>query len=323
MRISELAQRAGVTVKAVRYYENLGLVIPDRLPNGYREYGDEHLRAVTEIRQLAGVGIAPSRATPFIECLDTGHEHSDECPGSLAAYRTGIAELDQAIAALTSRRSMLARRLEESASRGFADAPTTPATDYTSVPSDLPRPQDDGAADHLAGLPMPSLRLPTSDGGRLDIATLGPGRTIVYLYPLTGRPGVDLPDGWDAIPGARGCSTEACDFRDHFDDLRAAGVDAVHGLSSQTVDYQREVVERLQLPFAMVSDPQHELAESLRLPTFEAGGMRLYSRLTLVVRDGVIEHAFYPVFPPNTHAQQVLGWLAEHPVETRRNHSDG
>jgi peroxiredoxin/DNA-binding transcriptional MerR regulator len=314
MRIGELAQRAGVTVKAVRYYESLGLVVPDRLPNGYREYGDEHVRAVDEIRQLAGVGIAPSRATPFIECLDTGHEHSDECPGSLAAYRNGIAELDQAIAALTSRRAMLTRRLEESASRGFTDVAAAPAADYSSLPSGLPRPRDDGAADHLPGIRMPSLRLPTSDEGAIDLADLGAGRTIVYLYPLTGRPGVDLPDGWDAIPGARGCSTEACDFRDHFEDLRAAGVDAVYGLSSQTVDYQSEVVGRLQLPFAMISDPEHLLGEALRLPTFEAGGMRLYRRLTLVVRDGAIEHAFYPIFPPNTHAQQVLGWLEEHPA---------
>ncbi|MFF1876645.1 MerR family DNA-binding transcriptional regulator [Leifsonia sp. NPDC058230] len=320
MRIGELAQRAGVTVKAVRYYESLGLVVPDRLPNGYREYGDEHLRAVAEIRQLAGVGIAPSRATPFIECLDTGHEHSDECPGSLAAYRNGIAELDQAIAALSSRRALLARRLEESASRGFEGAAATPTPDYTSLPSDLPRPHDDGAADHLNGLPVPALTLPTSHGDRIDLATLGPGRTIVYLYPLTGRPGVDLPDGWDAIPGARGCSTEACDFRDHYDNLRSAGVETVYGLSSQTSDYQSEVVERLQLPFAMISDPQHELADALRLPTFEAGGMRLYSRLTLVVRDGRIEHTFYPIFPPNTHAQQVLSWLADHPLAGRRNH---
>jgi peroxiredoxin/DNA-binding transcriptional MerR regulator len=316
MRIGELAQRAGVTVKAVRYYETLSLVVPDRLSNGYRDYSVEHLRVVDEIRQLAEVGIAPSRANPFIECLDAGHQHSDECPGSLAAYRKGIAELDQAIDALTSRRALMTRRLEQSASRGFdaTASPTTTPIDYTVLPSDLPRPDDDGAADHLPGLRLPPLSLPTSAGGRVDLASLGGGRTIVYLYPLTGRPGVDLPDGWDAIPGARGCSTEACDFRDHFEDLRAAGVRAVYGLSSQSADYQREVVERLQLPFAMISDQRHELAGALRLPTFEAGGMRLYSRLTLVIREGAIEHAFYPVFPPNTHAREVLSWLAEHPL---------
>jgi peroxiredoxin/DNA-binding transcriptional MerR regulator len=313
MQIRELAERAGVTVKAVRYYETLGLVVPDRLPNGYRDYGDEHLRAVAEIRELSASGISPSRATPFIQCLGTGHVHSDECPASLAAYRDGIAELDQAIAALTARRDLLARRLDESALRGFPDAPPTAPADFTSLPSNLPRPEDDGAADHLPGLPLPALTLPTSDGGGVDLAALGPARSIVYLYPLTGRPGADLPDGWDAIPGARGCSTEACDFRDHFDDLRAAGVAAVFGLSSQDVDYQAEVVERLQLPFAMISDEQHELAGALRLPTFVAGGARLYTRLTLVIRDGLVEHAFYPIFPPNTHAQQVLAWLRDNP----------
>ncbi|MFF1632254.1 MerR family transcriptional regulator [Leifsonia sp. NPDC058248] len=315
MQISELAERAGVTVKAVRYYESLGLVVPDRLPNGYRDYGDEHLRVVAEIRELSASGISPSRATPFIECLGTGHVHSDECPASLAAYRDSIAELDQAIAGLIARRELLARRLDQSALRGFPDAPPTAPADFTSLPSGLPRPEDDGAADHLPGLRLPALTLPTSDGGSVDLAALGPGRSIVYLYPLTGRPGADLPDGWDAIPGARGCSTEACDFRDHFDDLRAAGVGAVYGLSSQDLDYQAELVERLQLPFAMISDEQHELAAELRLPTFVAGGARLYTRLTLVVRDGLVEHAFYPIFPPNTHAQQVLGWLQDNPEQ--------
>jgi peroxiredoxin len=183
-------------------------------------------------------------------------------------------------------------------------------TDYATLPDNLPVPHDDGAADHLPGTVMPTLSLPASDGNLVDLAALGPGRTIIYLYPLTGRPGVDLPQGWDAIPGARGCSTEACDFRDHFADLRRAGASRVYGLSSQDPDYQAEVVERLHLPFAMLSDPRLALADALDLPTFSAPGHdRLYSRLTLVVRDGHIEHVFYPIFPPNTHAQQVLTWL--------------
>lgn len=183
-------------------------------------------------------------------------------------------------------------------------------SDYTSLPDDLPAPADDGAADHLPGLAMPALRLATSDRGEVDLADLGEGRTIVYLYPMTGRPGVDLPDGWDAIPGARGCSTEACDFRDHLADLRAAGAARVFGMSGQSVDYQAEAVERLHLPFAMISDPELALADALDLPTFSAPGHdRLYSRLTLVVRDGRVEHVFYPVFPPNTHAREVLDWL--------------
>lgn len=162
---------------------------------------------------------------------------------------------------------------------------------------------------------MPKLSLRTSDGQTIDLAAPGPGRTIIYLYPLTGRPGVDLPEGWDAIPGARGCSTEACDFRDHFAGLRATGASQVWGMSSQDPEYQDEVVERLHLPFAMISDPQLALADALGLPTLSAPGhARLYSRLTLVVRKGRIEHVFYPIFPPNTHAQQVLDWLRAHPA---------
>lgn len=189
-------------------------------------------------------------------------------------------------------------------------------TDFTALPDNLPVPRDDGAADHLTGLAMPALTVQASDRQRVDLATTGPGRTIIYIYPLTGRPGVDLPEGWDAIPGARGCSTEACDFRDHFADLRAAGATNVWGLSSQDPDYQAEVVERLRLPFRMLSDPDFALAESLSLPTFSAPGHdRLYSRLTIIARNGRIEHVFYPVFPPNTHAQQVLDWLRAHPAD--------
>jgi peroxiredoxin len=188
-------------------------------------------------------------------------------------------------------------------------------TDYTTLPDNLPVPADDGAADHLPGTAVPDLTLPTSDGQQVSFGTLGPGRTIVYLYPLSGRPGVDLPDGWDAIPGARGCSTEACDFRDHHADLRQAGASRVYGMSSQNPDYQAELVARLHLPFTMISDPGFALADALRLPTFAAPGHdRLYTRLTLVVRDGRIEHVFYPIFPPNTHAQQVLDWLRDHPA---------
>jgi peroxiredoxin len=190
-------------------------------------------------------------------------------------------------------------------------------TDYTILPDNLPVPEDDGAADHLAGMPVPGIRLSVSDGTAIDLADLQPGRTIVYIYPLTGQPGVDLPDGWDEIPGARGCSTEACSFRDHFDELRSAGAASVYGLSSQDVPYQAEVVSRLRLPFTMISDPSFVLADALRLPTFAATGHdRLYARLTLVIRDGRVEHAFYPIFPPNVHAVEVLRWLEEHPVDT-------
>lgn len=189
-------------------------------------------------------------------------------------------------------------------------------TEYTTLPAGLPAPQDDGAADHLPGLPMPDLTLGTSDGRTVNLAALGPGRTIIYLYPRTAQPGVELPPGWDAVPGARGCTPEACGFRDHYADLRAAGVGAVWGMSSQDPDYQAEAVERLHLPFGMMSDPDLALADAINLPTFAASGHdRLYSRLTLVLRNGSIEHAFYPVFPPDTHAQQVLDWLRAQPAE--------
>ena len=185
-------------------------------------------------------------------------------------------------------------------------------TDYMSLPSDLPVPEDDGAADHLAGLAMPPITLPGTAGSRVALDDLGPGRTVLYIYPLSGRPGVDLPDGWDAIPGARGCTPEACGFRDHHAELRAAGAAAVFGLSSQSTDYQSELGERLDLPFEILSDPDLEVADALRLPTFTADDRRLYKRLTLVVTDGRIEHAFYPIFPPDQHAAEVLQWLRDH-----------
>ncbi|MFF0777704.1 peroxiredoxin [Streptomyces sp. NPDC003720] len=181
------------------------------------------------------------------------------------------------------------------------------------LPDGLPVPEDDGAAEHLPGTAVPSLTLESSGGEAVRLDTLGAGRSVLYVYPLTGRPGTDMPEGWDTIPGARGCTTEACGFRDHHEDLLAAGAARVFGLSSQDTDYQREVVERLRLPFRMLSDPERRLARALDLPTFTVEGTRLYSRLTLIVHDGLVEHVFYPVFPPNEHAEQVLAWLRGNP----------
>jgi len=181
------------------------------------------------------------------------------------------------------------------------------------LPPDLPTPSDDGAADHLPGAVMPGVPLTSTEGVAVRLDRLPPGRTVLYCYPLTGRADVDLPDGWDAIPGSRGCTHQACDFRDHHADLLAAGAAAVYGLSTQTSTYQAELVERLRLPFAMLSDPDRLLAHELDLPTFTAGGMTLYRRQTLVVRDGRIERVFYPVFPPDQHADQVRSWLTAQP----------
>lgn len=182
-------------------------------------------------------------------------------------------------------------------------------SDWSSIPDDLPVPEDDGAADHLPGTRLPGVVLPATDGSRVSLDALGAGRTILYVYPRTGVPGVDNPPGWDAIPGARGCTPETCGFRDHLADLRAAGAARVYGLSSQDTAYQQEVATRLHLPFPLLSDEGLRLADDLGLPTFEAAGMRLYSRLTLSVVDGAVEHVWYPVFPPDGHAGQVLTWL--------------
>lgn len=182
-------------------------------------------------------------------------------------------------------------------------------TDLNRLPSGLPEPKDDGAADHLCGRLVPHLALPSTSGGEVTLDRLGTGRTVLYIYPLTGRPGVALPDGWDEIPGARGCTTEACDFRDHYSELLDAGASQVFGLSAQHSDHQREAVDRLNLPFALLSDSELRLAKHLDLPTFHVNSLTLFKRLTLVITDGQIEHVFYPVFPPNEHAQQVLNWL--------------
>jgi peroxiredoxin len=188
--------------------------------------------------------------------------------------------------------------------------------DYLGLPPDLPVPVDDGAARHLPGRAMPAITLPRSDGGEEYLPELGDGRTVLYLYPMTGRPGTPLPAGWDGIPGARGCTPESCGFRDHHADLLAAGAARVFGLSSQPSDYQREAVERLRLPFPMLSDQPLAVADALDLPTFTVEGMRLYRRLTMLVTGGLIEHVFYPVFPPDQHAAEVLGWLRLHPATT-------
>ena len=185
--------------------------------------------------------------------------------------------------------------------------------DLSRLPDNLPAPGDDGAAEHLTGTRLPAIALPATDGSEVALDLLGAGRTIVYAYPLTGRPGIDQPDDWDTIPGARGCTAEACAFRDHHAELLAAGASAVYGLSTQDTDHQREAVDRLHLPFPMLSDEAFALTHALGLPTFDAGGRTLLRRLTMVVRDGVVEKVFYPVFPPDRHAAEVLGWLVRTP----------
>ncbi|HEY7462515.1 MAG TPA: peroxiredoxin [Gemmatimonadota bacterium] len=180
--------------------------------------------------------------------------------------------------------------------------------DLYALPESLPVPVDDGACAHLAGLAMPAIPLRSTAGGLVDLSRLG-GRTVVYIYPRTGRPDRDPPAGWNDIPGARGCTPQSCAFRDHHRELQAAGA-RVFGLSTQDTGYQREAVERLQLPFDLLSDERYALTQALRLPTFSVESVVLLKRVTLVVRDGRIEKVFYPVFPPDRNAEEVLDWLS-------------
>lgn len=183
------------------------------------------------------------------------------------------------------------------------------------LPDDLPEPKDDGEADHLPGTTVPSVTLSATDGTAIDLSEVS-GQTVVYCYPKTGRPDTDvIPDGWDEIPGARGCTPESCGFRDHYRELLDRGVSEVFGLSVQSREYQREARDRLGLPFELLSDSSLEFTNALRLPTFDIGGERLLKRLTLVLSDGRIEHVFYPVFPPDEHAEEVIRWLETYSVD--------
>lgn len=185
--------------------------------------------------------------------------------------------------------------------------------DWQNLPSNLPEPVDDGACDHLEGTRLPSMALAATNGQTVDLAALA-GRVVVYCYPRTGRPGEPSPDGWDAIPGARGCTPQSCAFRDHYAELRRLGAE-VFGLSAQDTAYQREAAERLHLPFPLLSDADLRFAHALRLPTFSAAGMTLLKRVTLLLRDGQIEKVWYPVFPPEKNAGEVVRWLEENRLD--------
>ena len=175
--------------------------------------------------------------------------------------------------------------------------------------SRLPAPEDDGAADHLRGLRLPSIALPSTAGGLIDLSALT-GVSVVYIYPMAARPGVAQPEGWEMIAGARGCTPQSCAFRDHHAELIAAGVSHLFGLSVQDSEWQREAVERLHLPYPLLSDRSLDFGRSLSLPVFEVEGQTLLKRLTMIVSDGVIARVFYPIFPPDRNPGDVLDWLA-------------
>src|SRR3984885_9553902 len=182
--------------------------------------------------------------------------------------------------------------------------------DPTFLPPDIPAPQDDGGARHLTGMKLPDVALPATSGPAVNLSTLK-GRTVVYIYPRTGLTGIDAPEGWDAIPGARGCTPQSCGFRDHFADLKTLAVKHLYGLSTQDTAYQREAAERLHLPFAILSDADLKLGRAMKLPTFTTSGMTLFKRMALVIDDATISKAFYPVFPPDKNAEEVAVWLRD------------
>ncbi len=180
--------------------------------------------------------------------------------------------------------------------------------------SKIPAPADDGAAAHLVGMTLPPISLVATDDTSVDLSTLQ-GRTVVFGYPRTGEPGkIGLVEDWDMIPGARGCTPQTCSFRDLFAELKAAGARQVFGLSTQDNVYQTEMASRLHLPFPVLSDDKLKLASALDLPTMDVAGLTLIKRLALIIDDARITHVFYPVFPPDRNAGDVLEWLKKHPV---------
>lgn len=183
-------------------------------------------------------------------------------------------------------------------------------TDLTALPNGLPAPEDDGACDHLAGMTLPDGALAVAGGGEYRLRS--PGRRVLYIYPRTGGPGVDLPDDWDLIPGARGCTPQSCAFRDHQGELNSLGVSVV-GISAQPIEEQATFASRMHISFPLLNDSELVLATTLAIPTFSAAGFTLYKRVTLLVDDDVIEKVWYPVFPPDQNAAQVTAHLAGEP----------
>lgn len=193
-----------------------------------------------------------------------------------------------------------------------------PPADFHKLPEDLPAPEDDGAADHLADAAVPSIELQRTDGERVDLAAAAEALLVVYVYPQTGVPGRPVPAGWDRIPGARGCTPQSCAFRDSAQELADLGA-TVFGLSAQPLEEQHEFAEREHLPYPLLNDSGFRLGEELGLPTFEADGARYYRRLTFVAREGRIAKVFYPVFPPQGNAADAIAWIraAQNPGSRR------
>ncbi|WP_326557029.1 MerR family transcriptional regulator [Micromonospora sp. NBC_01796] len=300
MRVGELARRTGTTVRALRYYESAGLVVPRRLGNGYREYDPIAVRLVAQIRELMALGLSVEETRPFVESIADGSDDADVCAAALATYRSTVAALQERIGKLTAQRGALDARLDAAASHLVTGVPAVGAD-----PADL------------VGKPLPPLGFYATDGRPVDLGALGPGRSVIFVYPLTGRPGVDLPNGLLEIHGARGSTEQATWLRDHHAEILTAGAARVYGLSAQSTGYQRELVHRLRLPYPLIPDPRLTLAAALGLPTFTAGDMTLYERLTLIVTDDVVEHVFHPIPEPASHALDLMRWLTKRRQTTR------
>ena len=294
MRVGELARRSGTTVRALRYYESAGLVVPRRLGNGYREYDLIAVRLVAQIRELMALGLSVEETRPFVESITSGSDDADVCAAALATYRSTVTSLQERIGKLTAQRDALDARLDDAASQLVTGRPGT-----------------GGEPGGLVGRRLPALGFYATDGRPVDLAALGPGRSIIFVYPLTGRPGVDLPNGLLEIHGARGGTEQATWLRDHHAEILTAGAARVYGLSAQSTGYQRELVHRLRLPYPLIPDPRLTLADTLGLPTFTAADMTLYERLTLIVADDLVEHVFHPIPEPASHARDVMRWLTK------------
>lgn len=183
-------------------------------------------------------------------------------------------------------------------------------TNLNQLPTDLPIPQDDGSTNHLKGLKLPNFSLNATNGKAINLADIK-GKLVVYCYPMTGQPNVALPEGWDQIPGARGCTPQSCSFRDHYQELQELGAEVL-ALSVQSTEYQKEMVDRLHLPFQVVSDVNYQFQKALNLPTFVAAGMKLLKRVTLIANNGVIEAVHYPIFPSDSDPSWVIDYLKSH-----------
>jgi peroxiredoxin/DNA-binding transcriptional MerR regulator len=303
MRIGELMRMTGTSLRALRYYETKGIVVPRRLVNGYRYYEPIAVRQVEQIQALTALGLSVEQTRPFVECLALGHHDADDCPSSLAAYRAAIEDMSARISELIRWRDRLANHLETAAARAMPGWATQEAPQLSENVAPTP-------IDQVVGRSIPPVVVAATDRSAVNLADL-PDRALVFIYPLTGRPGTDMPVGWDTIPGAKGCTVEACGFRDRHRDLLKAGAGAVYGLSTQPTDYQRELAGRLGLPFPLLSDQELELAGPLALPTIEAGGQVLYGRATLLVEKGKVGHAWTSIPKPADHAAEVVAWLKE------------